>query len=38
MGAEMMGRRNQHQGQFFYEFCLDESFPTIISCGRSGVF
>src|SRR5690348_7445640 len=27
MGAEMMGRRNQHQGQFFYQFCLDDVVP-----------
>jgi transposase len=27
MGAEMMGGRNQHQGQFFYEFCLDDVIP-----------
>jgi hypothetical protein len=32
----MMGRRNQGQGQLFYEFCLDEAVPTIIWYGRSG--
>ena len=25
--ADMMGRRNQNQGQLFYEFCLDEAVP-----------
>src|SRR5215813_12208931 len=27
MGAEMMGRRDQGQGQLFYEFRLDEAVP-----------
>lgn len=27
MGADMMGRRNQGQGQLFYEFHLDEAVP-----------
>jgi transposase len=27
MGADMMGRRNQGQGQLFYEFRLDEAIP-----------
>ena len=26
-GAEMMGRRNQSQGQLFYEFRLDDAVP-----------
>jgi transposase len=26
-GADMMGRRNQSQGQLFYEFRLDEAVP-----------
>ena len=26
-GTDMMGRRNQGQGQLFYEFCLDEVVP-----------
>ena len=34
----MMGRRNQGQGQLFYEFCLDEAVPEITSCGRSESF
>jgi Transposase DDE domain len=27
-GADMMGRRNQNQGQLFYEFRLDEAVPA----------
>jgi transposase len=26
-GTDTMGRRNQGQGQLFYEFCLDEAVP-----------
>ena len=26
-GTDLMGRRNQGQGQLFYEFCLDEAVP-----------
>ena len=34
----MMGRQTDDQGHLFYDFRLDEAFPTIILCARSPPF